>query len=196
MSLAHDGGTWSERARDWLQQRWPRATIHYHNGAIGGTGSGYFALCADAELPPSFDVLLLDHAVNDAEQPVPAEAASLRERAAVYEKLLRGVLRRPGPPAVFFLNWDKLSWCSVLEGNDDITPPDLVRRGPYFHVPWLGSPQTAIESVAAWYDVPAIAPRNAFFHRDCADLSFRGALCDGGGACPPPLPPPRAASIP
>ena len=99
MSLPHEGGTWSEKARDWLQGRWPRATIHYHNGAIGGTGSGYFALCADAELPRSLDILMLDHAVNDAEQPVPSEAFSLRDRAAVYEKLLRGVLRRPGPPA-------------------------------------------------------------------------------------------------
>eukprot|EP00966_Prymnesium_polylepis_P091461 2117045-Prymnesium_polylepis.1 len=102
MSLAHKGDSWSERAFLWLRQRWPRATVSYHNGAIGGTGSGYFALCADAELPQSFDVLLLDHAVNDAEQPVPGDSTGLRERAAVYEKLLRGILRRPGPPAIFF----------------------------------------------------------------------------------------------
>lgn len=47
--------------------------------------------------------------------------------------------------------------------------------------PWLITPQIAVDLVAGWYDLPSLAPRNALWHRDCEDRSFRGLVCDSGG---------------
>ena len=48
-------------------------------------------------------------------------------------------------------------------------------------MPWLHSPQIAVDAVARWYDLPSLAPRNALWHRDCEDLRFRGTVCDSYG---------------
>ena len=40
-----------------------------HNGALGATGSSFFALCAESRLPPGgADIVVLEHTLNDGEQ--------------------------------------------------------------------------------------------------------------------------------
>ena len=59
--LAADGsGGWPERLVAWMRERWPRAKVSLHNGAIGATGSTFFALCAETRLPKHVDLLVLE----------------------------------------------------------------------------------------------------------------------------------------
>ena len=61
-SLNLNPSPWHERVVAWMRTRWPSATVSLHNGAIGGTGSAFFALCADSELPADVDLVFLEHA--------------------------------------------------------------------------------------------------------------------------------------
>ena len=98
MSLAHRDG-WPEKVLEWMRETWPAAPITYHNGAIGATGSTFFALCADSRLPERADVVFLEHVLNDGEQAPAANWQSLRQRALVYEVLVRRLLHRSPAPA-------------------------------------------------------------------------------------------------
>lgn len=180
MSLAQKRG-WSENVVEWMKTRWPQADITLHNGAIGATGSTFFALCAESRLPRKrVDVVFLEHALNDGES-VPATSwDSMRHRATIYEVLVRGLLRRTPSPAIFFLNWDRIGWCANIEAN----PKNYLGRfiNPTIRgVPWLATPQAAVDMVARWYGLASLSPRNAIWHRDCDDVAFRGSFCDSGG---------------
>ena len=184
MSLPHsknDG--WPELVLSWMRRTWPRATVSLHNGAIGATGSTFFALCADSRLPPTADLIFLEHTLNDGEQTAVVDHESLRTRALVYEVLVRRLLRRSNPsPALLFVHWDRIGWCANLETNPTYT--QRFTNGPLSSlrgVPWLATPQAAADLIARHYGIPSLAPRNALWHRDCEDLSFRGAFCDSGG---------------
>jgi len=170
---------WPELLTRWLRRKWPRASIRLENGAIGATGSSFFALCAETRLPARPDLVVLEHALNDGEQRAATDGDSLQSRALVYEVLVRRLLARPHPPALLFLNWDRLGWCANMEAS-----PKYIERfvtGGLRGAPWLATPQVAVDLVARWYGLPSIAPRNAIWHRDCEDLPFRGAFCDSGG---------------
>lgn len=125
------------------------------------------------------------HTLNDGEQsPQVTDWRSLRTRAIVYEVLVRRLLTRSAsPPALLFLNWDRIGWCA----NMDATPVYVQRLAPgsvlaaLRGVPWLATPQIAVDTVARWYGLPSLAPRNALYHRDCEDVRFRGAFCESGG---------------
>ena len=56
-----------------------------------------------------------------------------------------------------------------------------ISLGPTRGAPWLVTPQLAVDMVARWYGLPSLAPRNALWHRDCDELTYRGAFCDAGG---------------
>ena len=90
----HDGrppretAAWPDRLVGWMRRRWPRAAIALHNGALGATGSTFFALCSETRLPAHVDVVVLEHALNDGEQPPAVDAPSLRARVLVYEVAL------------------------------------------------------------------------------------------------------------
>ena len=182
MSLPQRHG-WSESVLAWMRSKWPRAEISLHNGAIGATGSTFFALCADSRLPARADIILLEHTLNDGEQTAVVDASSLKVRALVYESYVRKLLARSPSPALLFVNWDRIGWCANMESNPEIyvqrylQGPLRALRG----IPWLATPQVAVDLIARWYGIPSLAPRNALWHRDCDDLNFRGAFCDRGG---------------
>jgi len=169
---------WPEGLLGWMQRTWPAARLSLYNGAIGATGSAFFALCSENRLPERVDLIILEHALNDAEHQPVVDAESLRRRVLVYELLVRRLLHRPHRPALLFLSWDRLGWCANLERGH---ARQRILEGPWRGVPWLHSPQIAVDAVARWYDLPSLAPRNALWHRDCADLRFRGTLCDSYG---------------
>ena len=60
--------SWPELLVEWMQRTWPAARVTLHNGAIGATGSTFFAMCAESRLPPAADLIVLEHTLNDAEQ--------------------------------------------------------------------------------------------------------------------------------
>lgn len=167
---------WPERLREWMQRTWPRARVSLHNGAIGATGSSFFAVCAETRLPERVDLVVLEHALNDGEHQPVVDATSLRGRVLVYEVLVRRLLLRSHPPALLFLSWDRIGWCANLEASPRYTARFL--GGPQRGVPWLATPQIAVDVVARWYGLPSLAPRNALWHKDCDDLAFRGTFCD------------------
>ena len=83
-------GGWAQLVVEWMRSTWPRSTITLHNGAIGATGSTFFAMCADTRLPVRADVIFLEHTLNDGEQwPPVSDWSTLRARALVYEVLVR-----------------------------------------------------------------------------------------------------------
>ena len=169
---------WPEGLLGWMQRTWPAARLSLHNGAIGATGSAFFALCSENRLPERVDLIVLEHALNDAEHEPVVDAKSLRGRVLVYELLVRRLLHRSHRPALLFLSWDRLGWCANLERGH---ARQRILEGPWRGVPWLHSPQIAVDAVARWYDLPSLAPRNALWHRDCEDLRFRGTVCDSYG---------------
>ena len=178
-SMSGQPSSWVSRVTSWMQSEWPGANVVLHNRAVGATGSAFFAMCAETVLPPRADLVMLEHALNDGEHAPAVDPPSLRARAVVYEVLVRGLLRRSPPPALLFLNWDRLGWCSAVEANPTYAP--RMRPPPLRGVSWLITPQVAVDLVARWYSIPSLAPRNAIWHRDCDDLRFRGSFCDHGG---------------
>ena len=182
MSLTASTGhpsNWPEQLAAWMRREWPNASVTLHNGAVGATGSAFFAMCAETRLPSVVDLVVLEHALNDGEHQAVVDAASLRGRALVYEMLVRRLLLRADAPAVFFLSWDRIGWCANLEAA-----PRYKQRivdGPYRGAPWLATPQLAVDLIARWYGLPSLAPRNALWHKDCDDLRFRGTFCDSYG---------------
>ena len=178
-------GGWANLVAQWMRKQWPQASITLHNGAIGATGSSFFAMCAESRLPLDAHVIFLEHALNDGEQwPPVTDWRSLQTRATVYEVLVRRLLaRKPFSPALLFLNWDRIGWCANLEASATYT--QRLSHGALSvlgGVPWLATPQIAVDLIARWYGIPSLAPRNALWHKDCDDLNFRGAFCDSGGA--------------
>ena len=183
MSLSGQHGGWPESLVGWMSATWPNAHVTLHNGAIGATGSTFFALCADSRLPSACDLIILEHALNDGEQAQVIDPPSMRLRALVYEVLVRRLLARTPRPVLLFLNWDRIGWCANMEANPDVYVQRFT-KGPWRAlggVPWLATPQVAVDLVARWYGIASLAPRNALWHRDCDDFDFRGAVCDSGG---------------
>ena len=69
---------------------------------------------------------------------------------------------------------------SVVEGAI-VGAEDVRARAQAAGSTWLVTPQVAVDVVANWYGVPSLVPRNALWHRDCADEAFRGSFCVHGG---------------
>ncbi len=168
-STNRSNGTWSSRAFRSLARRWPKANIKYHNGALGGVGSHFFSLCSTLRLPPRVDVIVLEHALNDAEFTQMTDGVSLREWVAHYEVYVRSLLRRHDRPALLWVHWDRIAWCPALSFMGE--------RALKWGVPWLATPSSAADLVAAHYGMPSFSPRNSLFHADCSNADTRGVLC-------------------
>lgn len=83
-----DPGTTSYRGRmmTWLREKYPLTPLHFHDAAIGGTGSslGLFRIDRDV-LAKKPDLVFLDFTVNDGIGDVDAHAI------ATYERVLRDI---------------------------------------------------------------------------------------------------------
>ena len=122
MSLPSQRGGWPEALLTWMRSTWPKATISLHNGAIGATGSTFFALCSESRLPATADIIILEHTLNDGEQASVVDHGSLKLRTLVYEVLVRRLLLRSPSPALVFLSWDRIGWCANLDHSPYLTP--------------------------------------------------------------------------
>ncbi|WVF71803.1 hypothetical protein IAT40_006611 [Kwoniella sp. CBS 6097] len=78
-------------------------------GALGGSGSDYFAMCYGHHIPEDVDLVLVDMAIND--------GFSL-QGANSYEVLLRHLLELPNKPAVINLQVFALMFHTIATGGD------------------------------------------------------------------------------
>ncbi|WWD00544.1 hypothetical protein V866_007478 [Kwoniella sp. B9012] len=78
-------------------------------GALGGSGSDYFAMCFGHHIPEDVDLVLVDMAIND---------GFLERGAESYEMLLRHLLALPNRPAVINLQVFALMFQTIATGGD------------------------------------------------------------------------------
>ncbi|KAK6903777.1 hypothetical protein I203_107283 [Kwoniella mangroviensis CBS 8507] len=78
-------------------------------GALGGSGSDYFAMCFGHHIPEDVDLVLVDMAINDGFSEKGAES---------YETLLRHLLALPNRPAVINLQVFALMFQTIATGGD------------------------------------------------------------------------------
>ncbi|MBC2603784.1 SGNH/GDSL hydrolase family protein [Puniceicoccus vermicola] len=75
------------RMMEWLREQYPETPIHFHDAAIGGSGSdlGLFRIDRDV-LPYDPDLVFLDFTVNDGPE------GKDEERLSTYETLMREII--------------------------------------------------------------------------------------------------------
>ncbi|GMK54500.1 hypothetical protein CspeluHIS016_0110860 [Cutaneotrichosporon spelunceum] len=93
------------------------------NGALGGRGTEYFAMCSELHLPEDIDLVVLEFAVNDQLQ---------MESMETYEFLVRHLLERPGAPAVLALQAFGYEFETVLMGDGSHLATNL-----YYNIPTI-----------------------------------------------------------
>ncbi|BEI81290.1 hypothetical protein CcaverHIS002_0204500 [Cutaneotrichosporon cavernicola] len=97
------------------------------NGALGGRGTEYFAMCSDLHLPEDLDLLVLEFAVNDQYQ---------LESTETYEFLVRYLLEKPSAPAVLEIQTFGYEFDKILTGGASHLATNL-----YYNVPTI-APRT------------------------------------------------------
>ncbi|CAD6574764.1 MAG: CAP64 protein product - [Tremellales sp. Tagirdzhanova-0007] len=79
------------------------------NGAQGGTGTNYFAMCFKEHIPEDVDLVLIELAIND---------ELLIQSFGTYELLLRGLLNLPNEPAIINMQVFALMFPQIATGGD------------------------------------------------------------------------------
>ncbi|PSC76523.1 Beta-glucan synthesis-associated SKN1 [Micractinium conductrix] len=126
-----------------INSTFPHSSHVFSNKGIGGTSSGIFTACAEAMVPPTADLVVVEFTYNEPEDD-PFDSPTRRG----FEELLRKLLKLENGPAVVLLHhyaW----WFTYGDGVD---------RGLYYR---MGEAQLSVFS--NYYDMPSVSMRNVLW---------------------------------
>jgi len=145
--------TWTRRFFEAVEELRPGGhPMAYRNGAIPSTGAPFFASCLDYRVPADADLVLLEFAMNGGDM-------------AGVEGVVRGLMARPKPPCILFMDWYQY-WpgefrVKGVTGTGQTTPP-------WTSHDWFLTATTRISAVAQHYDLPQVNMRAALWAEDMA----------------------------
>ncbi|KAG9046394.1 cap64-like protein [Tulasnella sp. UAMH 9824] len=119
---------------NWWNSVFPHPASELTNGAMRRTDSAYFSFCSGHHLPDQTDLVILEFAADD-----PNDPAWLDH----FDLLVRSILQRPDQPAVLILGHFSPQVHGIHGYNDPLHLHNLV---------------------AQFYDVPLISTKGAIFH--------------------------------
>ncbi|KAK9861685.1 hypothetical protein WJX84_001496 [Apatococcus fuscideae] len=143
------------RIVSWINATYPHPDHTFVNGGMGGSTSGYMAQCIERYLPSlsDMDIIFLEFDLQDPYVPlIPLDNPVRRG----YEQMLRKLLSQPQAPAVVEIHF----WAP----NSPHVPPGSSKGVSFYH-----NSQAELDTLAAYYRVPALSLRNAIY-----DKTFQG----------------------
>lgn len=120
-------GSWSRIVFDYVQGAWPNAKHTYSNGAVPATGSDFFSLCVERQVPQSADIVFMEFSVNDAG----GMNSQVLQQQEMIVRRLRSIL--PNASLVFVNFWTHFP-------VDNAWEPE-----------WFASPEVQTTALAQYY---------------------------------------------
>ncbi len=125
---------WPEPVITWFADRFPRCRILVNNDAIGATGSDLAAFRAQASfIDPGCDLVFIEFAVNDQEQPT-------QRRMRSREGLIRKLLKDQGRDIVLVYTFSQPMYAAMSQGQTPASIAEFEQLADHYQISsvWMG----------------------------------------------------------